>query len=86
MPFIEDFYGRILDAGVAPLTLGGDHFVSYPVLKALAARHGPLSLVHFDAHSDTWGEEQQRIDHGTMFYWAAKNGVVDPWVDVDGDG
>jgi agmatinase len=77
VPFIEDWYGRILDAGVAPLTLGGDHFVSYPVLKALAARHGPLSLVHFDAHSDTWGEQQQRLDHGTMFYHAAKQGLVD---------
>ena len=77
VPFIEDYYGKILDAGAAPLTLGGDHFVSYPILKALAARHGPLSLVHFDAHSDTWGEEQQRLDHGTMFYHAVKQGLVD---------
>jgi agmatinase len=77
VPFIEEYYGKILDAGVAPLTLGGDHFVSYPILKALAARHGPLSLVHFDAHSDTWGEEQQRLDHGTMFYHAVKQGLVD---------
>ena len=77
VPFVEDFYGRILDAGVTPLTLGGDHFVSYPVIRALSARHGPLSLVHFDAHSDTWGEEQQRLDHGTMFYHAVKQGLVD---------
>jgi agmatinase len=77
VPFIEDYYGKILDANAVPLTLGGDHFVSFPVLKALAARHGPLSLVHFDAHSDTWGEEQQRLDHGTMFYHAAKQGLVD---------
>jgi agmatinase len=77
VPFIEDYYGRILDAGVTPLTLGGDHFVTYPVLKALAARHGPLSLVHFDAHSDTWSDEGQRLDHGTMFYHAAKQGLVD---------
>ena len=77
VPFVEDFYGRILDAGVVPLTLGGDHFVTYPVIKALAARHGPLSLIHFDAHSDTWGEEQQRLDHGTMFYHAVKQGLVD---------
>jgi agmatinase len=77
VPFISDYYGSILDAGAAVLTLGGDHFVTYPVLKAYAERHGPLSLVHFDAHSDTWGEEQQRIDHGTMFYHAAREGLVD---------
>jgi agmatinase len=77
VPFVADFYGRILDACVVPLTLGGDHFVTYPVIKALAARHGPLSLIHFDAHSDTWGEEQQRLDHGTMFYHAVKQGLVD---------
>jgi agmatinase len=77
VPFVTAYFARILDAGVVPLTLGGDHFVAYPVLKALAARHGPLSLVHFDAHSDTWGEEQQRLDHGTMFYHAAKQGLVD---------
>ena len=77
VPFVEDFYGRVLAADVVPLTLGGDHFVTYPVIKALAARHGPLSLIHFDAHSDTWGEEQQRLDHGTMFYHAVKQGLVD---------
>jgi agmatinase len=77
VPFIEAYYGRILDAGVTPLTLGGDHFVTYPVLRAVAARHGPVSLVHFDAHSDTWSEDQQRLDHGTMFYHAAKEGLVD---------
>ena len=47
------------------------------MLKAYAKVHGPLSLVHFDAHSDTWGEEQQRIDHGTMFYHAVREGLVD---------
>ena len=51
--------------------------MTYPVLRALAARHGPLSLVHFDAHSDTWSEDQQRLDHGTMFYHAVKEGLVD---------
>ena len=77
VPFITDYYGKILDAGAAILTLGGDHFVTYPVLKAYAERHGPLSLVHFDAHSDTWGEDQQCLNHGTMFYHAAKQGLVD---------
>jgi agmatinase len=77
VPFVTGYFATLVDAGVVPLTLGGDHFVSYPVIKALAARHGPLSLVHFDAHSDTWGEEQQRLDHGTMFYHAVKQGLVD---------
>ena len=44
-----------------------------------ARKHGaPLSLLHFDAHSDTWEDEEGRVDHGTMFYHAAKEGVVDP--------
>jgi agmatinase len=77
VPFLTDYFGAILDAGAATLTLGGDHFVTYPVLKAYAAKHGKLALVHFDAHSDTWGEDRQRLDHGTMFYHAAKQGLVD---------
>ena len=77
VPYIEDYIGKILASGAASLVMGGDHFVTYPVLKAYAKVHGPLSLVHFDAHSDTWGEEQQRIDHGTMFYHAVREGLVD---------
>ncbi len=71
-------YAPLVEAGVVPLTLGGDHFVSFPVLKALSARHGPLALVHFDAHSDTWADSEGRIDHGTMFFHAARLGYVDP--------
>lgn len=77
VPFIEKYFADILAQDVATLALGGDHFISYPVLKAYAARHGPLSLVHFDAHSDTWSEDTQRLDHGTMFYHAAKEGLID---------
>ena len=70
---------EIIDSGPALLTLGGDHFITYPLLRAHARKHGaPLSLLHFDAHSDTWSDENDRIDHGTMFYWAAKQGIVDP--------
>ncbi|WPC04729.1 agmatinase [Pseudomonas benzenivorans] len=70
---------QILEAGCALLTLGGDHFISYPLLKAHAKQHGPLALIHFDAHSDTWPDEEgARIDHGTMFYHAAREGLVDP--------
>jgi agmatinase len=68
----------IAAADVIPLTLGGDHFVSYPILQALSAKHGPLSLIHFDAHSDTWEDTEGRIDHGTMFFHAAKEHLVDP--------
>jgi agmatinase len=72
---VEQAAGRILDAGVSLLGLGGDHFVSYPLLRAHAARHGPLSLVHLDAHSDTWASEDR--NHGTMFYHAVKEGIID---------
>ena len=73
----------IIEQGVTLLSLGGDHFISYPLLKAHAKKHGrPLSLLHFDAHSDTWAEDGQRIDHGTMFYHAAKEGIVDPGASV----
>ena len=49
------------------------------MIKAHVRKHGvPLSLLHFDAHSDTWEDEDGRIDHGTMFFHAAKAGLVDP--------
>jgi agmatinase len=68
----------VLATDTAILGLGGDHFVTYPLLKACAAKYGPLSLIHFDAHSDTWEDEAGRIDHGTMFWHAAQEGIVDP--------
>lgn len=75
---IESEIAKLVHGGVTTLCLGGDHFASFPLLKALAQQHGPLSLIHFDAHSDTWREQEQRIDHGTMFYHAARLGYVDP--------
>ena len=76
---IENHAFRIIEAGAGLLTLGGDHFVSYPLLKAHARHHGkPLALLHFDAHSDTWPDESGRVDHGTMFRHAANDGIVDP--------
>ena len=76
---IEAHALQIIEQGPALLTLGGDHFISWPLLKAHAKKHGaPLALLHFDAHSDAWADEDDRIDHGTMFYWAAKYGIVDP--------
>ena len=76
---IEAHATGIIDKGPALLALGGDHFIAYPLLKAHAKKHGaPLSLIHFDAHSDTWKDKDGRIDHGTMFFHAAKEGLVDP--------
>ena len=76
---IEAHAFTIIEQGPALLSLGGDHFVAYPLIKAHARKHGaPLSLLHFDAHCDTWEDEDGRIDHGTMFFHAAKAGLVDP--------
>lgn len=76
---IEDHASRIISAGPGLLSLGGDHFVSWPLLKAHARKHGaPLSLLHFDAHSDTWSDTAGRVDHGTMFWHAVQEGLVDP--------
>ncbi|MDM8554991.1 agmatinase [Desulfococcaceae bacterium HSG7] len=70
---------KIINAGVFMLTLGGDHFVSYPLIKAHAEKYGQLSLIHFDAHSDTWGEEDDNINHhGTMFRRAYLEGLINP--------
>jgi len=69
----------ILDAGAASLVLGGDHYITYPILKAYAEKYGPVSLIQFDAHTDTWvDDDPTRIDHGTMFYKAVKDGIVVP--------
>jgi agmatinase len=71
--------GTIVKAGVGTVALGGDHFISLPILRAYADRFGPLSLIQFDAHSDTWpDDDMDRIDHGTMFYKAVKLGLVEP--------
>jgi agmatinase len=75
---ITDSIAGILDAGAKTLCFGGDHFVTYPILKAHFDRHGPLRLVHFDAHCDTWPDDGTRLDHGSMFARAAKEGIVDP--------
>jgi agmatinase len=61
------------------ICMGGDHLISLPLLRAAAARHGPLGLVHFDAHVDTWEQTYgSRLTHGTMFRVAIEEGLVDP--------
>ncbi|MCX7890654.1 MAG: agmatinase [Rhodobacteraceae bacterium] len=75
---IEAHVAGILAGGAQTLCLGGDHFTTYPVLRAHAARHGPLALVHFDAHRDFEADAGRRIDHGSMFTRALDEGLVDP--------
>ncbi|WP_413718801.1 agmatinase [Silicimonas sp. MF1-12-2] len=75
---IEAHIGSLMDGGAACLTLGGDHSITLPVLRAHAARHGPLALLQFDAHSDTWVDnDPTRVDHGTIIYKAVKEGLID---------
>ena len=74
---VEHHVGSILAAGASVLSLGGDHMVAYPLVKAYAQHHGPLSLVHFDAHSDTWGMGED-LNHGTWAYLATRHGHIDP--------
>lgn len=71
-------FKQLVDNQVATLAIGGDHFISYPIIKAYAQKYGALSLIHFDAHCDTWRDDSGRIDHGTMFFHAAQQGLVDP--------
>ena len=75
---IADHASEIIARNVFMLTLGGDHYVTYPLLQSHADKFGQLSLIHFDAHSDTWEEDEKRVDHGSMFYHAAKEGLIDP--------
>jgi len=74
-PVVEQAARIILTEGASLFSIGGDHFVSLPLLRAHAAVHGPLALIHFDAHSDTWINED--LTHGTMFYHAIKEGLID---------
>ena len=68
----------IIDTGTMLLSIGGDHFVTWPLLKAHAAVHGPMALVHFDAHQDTWYDDEGRIDHGSFVGRAVKEGIILP--------
>ncbi|WP_341861465.1 agmatinase [Gymnodinialimonas sp. 57CJ19] len=75
---IEAHIAGILGAGAAAITLGGDHSITLPILRAHAAVHGPLTLIQVDAHTDTWPDDDpSRIDHGTFCYTAVKEGLID---------
>jgi agmatinase len=75
---IEKQASKLLKSGAFLLSLGGDHFVTWPLLRAHAAIHGPLALVQFDAHQDTWPDDGRRIDHGSFVGRAARDGVIAP--------
>ena len=75
---IEAHIAGILDQGAGAITLGGDHSITLGCLRAHARRHGPLAVIQFDAHSDTWADDDPaRIDHGTFLYKAIREGTVD---------
>lgn len=68
---------RTLKAGHKPLSLGGDHSISYPILKAVAAEHGPVNILHVDAHLDMYDElEGDRFSHACPFRRAIEDGLV----------
>lgn len=74
---VESHVGALLQAGKKVLCFGGDHFVALPLLRAHAAQHGKLAMIHFDAHTDTYSEEGAAFDHGSMFYHAPREGLID---------
>lgn len=75
---IHATYAKIVAAGVVPLSVGGDHSVTLPILRALGAKR-PVALVHFDAHCDTGGPfDGSRFHHGGPFRQAVLEGVLDP--------
>ncbi|WGW02482.1 agmatinase [Tropicibacter oceani] len=76
---IEAHVGGILATDTACIALGGDHSVTLGCLRAHAKVHGPLSVIQFDAHTDTWADDDAaRVDHGTFMYKAVKEGLVVP--------
>ena len=75
---VESRIGSLADAGARPIVIGGDHSISLPILRALAKRHGPLALVQFDAHIDTWDEYfGGKYFHGTPFRRAIEENLID---------
>ena len=75
---IETFYRSVIGAGIVPLSVGGDHAISLPILRAVAA-HGPVGMVHIDAHCDTGDDYMgSRFHHGAPFRRAVEEGLLDP--------
>jgi agmatinase len=74
---IEQQASQVLASGATLISLGGDHFITLPLLRAHAARHGPLALVQFDAHQDTWDDDGTKMSHGTFVTRAVAEGLID---------
>ncbi|MBK9210663.1 MAG: agmatinase [Anaerolineales bacterium] len=78
MAAITKMAGEIIETGTKLITLGGDHSIALPLLRAHAKKHGPVSLVHIDAHIDTWESEFDAVpySHGTPFRYALQEGLI----------
>ncbi len=74
---LEAATNEIIKSGKTMLALGGDHFITLPILRAYAKHHGEMALIHFDAHTDTYANGSA-YDHGTMFYHAPNEGLISP--------
>ena len=74
---VEERTAAITTAGKTLVSFGGDHFVTLPLLRGHARTHGKLALIHFDAHTDTYPGDE-KYDHGSMFYHAPREGLIDP--------
>ena len=75
---IEAFYRKVHEAGIRPVSAGGDHSITYPIFRGIAAA-GALGMVHVDAHTDTWGEFYgSKFTHGAPFRLAVEAGLLDP--------
>ena len=75
---IEAYYNDCLSSEVIPVSVGGDHTITLPILRAIARKHGPVAMVHVDAHADINDEMfGERIAHGTIFRRAIEEGLID---------
>ena len=75
---ITEFFKLVKKSGVIPLSVGGDHSVTYPIFKGIAS-DGPIGMIHVDAHTDTWGEIWgSKFHHGSPFRLAVEDGLLDP--------
>ena len=75
---IESFYQKVIEKNIFPISAGGDHSITYPILRAIG-KNEPVGMVHVDAHTDTWGEIWgSKFTHGAPFKLAVEAGVLDP--------
>ncbi|WP_041277736.1 agmatinase [Desulfotalea psychrophila] len=76
---IEEGMSALLKNDIIPVVMGGDHSITLPQLRSIVKKHGPVALIHFDAHSDTGSDYFGKpYNHGTTFHWAIKEGLIKP--------